>query len=294
MSGFDFSKIPAVILAAGKGERMNSDLPKVAHEVLGVPLVRWVSRALREAGIGRLIAVVGYKKETVQKLLEPDCTFVDQGDPRGTGHAVLAARAALKGYSGPIVVLSGDAPLVAPSTIRALVRGLDKLSADAVVMTACVDSPTGYGRIVRDAQGRITRIVEQADAKEEVTINEINGGAYAFEAPRIFDILSKVTSSAKGEYYLTDAVRLILEGGGKVEAARVTNPAEGWGVNSRRDLVSVANYLRWQILEEHMKNGVTVVDPSSVYIEDGVTIGRDTTVFPYTVLQRGVKIGARC
>lgn len=294
MSGPDFSKIPAVILAAGRGERMRSDFPKVAHEVLGVPLVRWVVRALQEAGFRRLLAVVGHGKEIVQKLLQGDCEFVDQGEPKGTGHAVLAVRPALGDYQGPLIVLNGDVPLVSPATLRALVVGLDKLSADAMVMTACVDPPTGYGRIVRNSQGRIERIVEEADAKMETMINEINGGAYGFRAPAIFEILSRVGPSAKGEYYLTDAVRLILEQGGRVEAARVSNPAEAWGVNARRDLVTVSNYLRWQLLEAHMRNGVTIVDPSSVYIEDGVSIGRDTIVYPYTVLQRGVTIGARC
>jgi bifunctional UDP-N-acetylglucosamine pyrophosphorylase/glucosamine-1-phosphate N-acetyltransferase len=294
MSGSDFASVPAVLLAAGRGERMSSDLPKVCHEVLGVPLVRWVIRALRGAGIRRIVAVVGHRKDLVQQILQEECEFVDQGEPKGTGHAVLAAREILRGYEGPLLVLNGDVPLVAPGTLRALVLGLDKLSADAMVMTACVDAPTGYGRIVRDSQGRIERIVEQADAKMETMISEINGGAYGFRAPAVFETLSRVQPSSKGEYYLTDAVRLILERGGRVEAARVTNPAEAWGVNTRRDLVTVSNYLRWELLEAHMRNGVTIVDPSSVYIEDGVSIGRDTIVYPYTVLQRGVTIGARC
>jgi len=228
-------------------------------------------------------------------VLGDDVRYVDQGEPKGTGHAVLACRKALQGYEGPLLVLNGDSPLVGPTNIRPLVSGLDKLKTDAIMFTACIDDPSGYGRVIRGQDGRVERIVEDADAGMEKTITEINSGAYAFRAPQIFDILSKITpKNAKNEYYLTDAISIILKNGGRVDAARANNPIEAYGVNTRRDQVVIQNYMRLQIIEQHLDNGVAILDPSSVYIEDDVTIGPDTTIEPYTVIRRGVTIGKGC
>jgi bifunctional UDP-N-acetylglucosamine pyrophosphorylase/glucosamine-1-phosphate N-acetyltransferase len=295
MADFDFSRVKGVILAAGRGVRIKSDLPKVVHPILGTPIVRYVAKSMKEAGLGELIAVVGYKKEMVIKTLGDEATFVDQGEPRGTGHALLACRRALSGYSGPLVVLNGDMPLISPETIRTLAAGLDKLSVDAMIVTACLDDPSGYGRVIRDEQGRVLRIVEESDAGMERTINEVNAGAYSFRAPQIFDTLARIRpENAKNEYYLTDAVALLLKARKKIQAVRVNNVAEAMGVNSRKDQVAVQNYLRWKIVERHMENGVAILDPSTVYIEDDVAIGRDSTIEPFTVIHRGVRIGNGC
>jgi bifunctional UDP-N-acetylglucosamine pyrophosphorylase/glucosamine-1-phosphate N-acetyltransferase len=274
---------------------MKSDLPKVVQPILGWPMVRYVVRNLKAVGIRDIIAVVGYRKEDVMKVLGDEVRYVDQGEPKGTGHAVLCCKKALQGYQGPLLVLNGDSPLVGETNIRPLVMGLDKLKADAVMFTACIDDPSGYGRVVRGKDGRVERIVEDADAGMEKTINEINSGAYAFRAPEIFDILSKITpKNAKKEYYLTDAVSIILKKGGRVEAARANNPIEAYGVNTRRDQIVIQNYMRLQIIEKHLENGVAILDPTSVYIEDDVTIGEGTTIEPYTVIRRGVTIGKGC
>jgi bifunctional UDP-N-acetylglucosamine pyrophosphorylase/glucosamine-1-phosphate N-acetyltransferase len=291
----DFAKIPAVVLAAGQGKRMNSDLPKVIHPILGTPMVGLVVRNLQAAGIDRVLAIVGHGKEQVIKALDKGCTPIDQGKPRGTGHAVLAARDELKGYTGPLLVLNGDVPLIRPDTIRSLVQSLDEAQAQAVLMTCRVIDPTGYGRIVRNDEGKVMRIVEHRDATDELSLNEINVGVYCFKAPEIFDTLEKVEPSASnGEIYLTDAARLILEAGGGVEGIHVADPTEAAGINSRKDLAAVTNFLRGQVLAAHMENGVTIVDPATVYIEEGVTIGRDTILYPFVMLQKGVRIGKRC
>lgn len=288
-------KAKAVVLAAGRGERMKSDLPKVAHEILGTPVVKYVLKALREAGVEDICAVVGHGADTVKNICGDQVTYVTQSEQRGTGHAVLQCRDAFKGYAGPLLVLNGDNPLISALTIRTIADALTRLNADAVLVTAILDDPSGYGRVVRDETGKVTRIIEDADAKMEKMINEVNAGAYCFRAPEIFETLSRIEpNNAKNEYYLTDAVALLLQSGKRVEACRVSNPAEAFGVNRRRDLVMISNYLRWQVLERHMDNGVTIVDPSTTYIEPEAVIGPDTVIFPYVVIRNGVVVGRKC
>lgn len=285
----------AIVLAAGRGERMKSEWPKVAHEILGTPVIRYVLRALGEAGIEDIYVVIGHGAEMVRKICGDRVTYVTQSEQRGTGHAVLQCREALKGYAGPLLVLNGDNPLISALTIRTITDALTRLKADAVLVTAVLEDPSGYGRVVRDETGRVTRIIEDADAKMEKMINEVNAGGYCFRAPEIFETLSRIEpNNARGEYYLTDAVALLLQNGGRVEACRVSNPAEAFGVNRRRDLVMISNYLRWQVLERLMDNGVTIVDPSTTYIEPEAVIGPDTVIFPYVVIHNGVVIGRKC
>lgn len=284
----------ALILAAGRGERFQSELPKVAHPILGTPMIHYVLRSLRAAGIERILAVVGYKKEIVTALLEGVET-VDQPEPRGTGHAVLCARDALKSHTGTLLVVNGDLPLLSPDSFRMLARGREDLNADAVLLTACINDPTGYGRIVRDDRGRFRKIVEEADAKLEKTIQEVNVGAYAFRCPEIFEVLAAVRpNNAKNEYYLTDAISLLLESGRRVEAARVSDPTEAMQVNSRVDLLAVMNLLRLRITDSFLQAGVAILDPSTTYIEDDVRIGPDTTIEPFSVIRKGVRIGRGC
>jgi bifunctional UDP-N-acetylglucosamine pyrophosphorylase/glucosamine-1-phosphate N-acetyltransferase len=288
--------VKAVILAAGKGVRMKSDRPKVLHELLGRPILDFVLRNLRLAGVREIIVVVGHQAENV-KAAATGCRFVEQKEQKGTGHALLCAQAELKDFSGDLFVVAGDAPLVGVETLRRMIEDHRAGKRDATFLSACLDDPKGYGRVVRDKEsGRFLRFVEEADATpEQRNIPECNSGGYVFRCPAIFDALREIKpDNKKGELYLTDALGLFVARGRTVEAVRSLNPAEIYGINSRRDLVAATNFIRWKVLEYHMDNGVTVIDPSTTFIEEDVTIGQDTVVQPFTILRRGVVIGKGC
>ncbi|HXG60175.1 MAG TPA: NTP transferase domain-containing protein [Planctomycetota bacterium] len=288
--------VKAVVLAAGKGVRMKSERAKVLHEVLGRPVLDYVLRHLRAAGVEDIVLVVGHQADRV-RAAAPGCRCVEQKEQKGTGHALLSAEPALAGFSGDLFVLAGDAPLIGPNTLRRMLDEHRRAGRDATFLSACLDDPTGYGRVLRDrATGRFLRFVEEADAApEQKNIPECNSGAYVLRAPAIFEALREVRpDNAKGEIYLTDALAVLASRGRPVDACRSQNPAEIYGINTRRDLVAVTNFLRWKILEHHMDGGVTVVDPSTTFIEDDVTIGADTVIHPFTVIRRGVSIGRGC
>ncbi|HEX7896362.1 MAG TPA: NTP transferase domain-containing protein [Planctomycetota bacterium] len=288
--------VKAIVLAAGKGTRMKSDRAKVLHGVLGRPVLDYVLRNLRDAGVSDIVVVVGHQADEVRKAA-PGCRFVEQTEQKGTGHAVLMAEPALAGFAGEVFVVAGDAPLIQG---RTLVRMLDEQRLNkrsATFLSACLDEPAGYGRVVRDAAtSKFLRLVEDVDATpEEKNISEVNSGAYVFKAPELFSALKGVQpNNAKGEIYLTDVLSLLLKAGKAVDPVRSTQPAEIYGINSRRDLVAATNFLRWKILERHMDAGVTIVDPSTTFIEEDVEIGQDTVVEPFTVIRRDVKIGKGC
>jgi len=288
--------VKAVVLAAGRGVRMKSDRPKVLHEILGRPVIDFVLRNLRLAGVEDIVVVVGHQAEKV-KAAAPGCRFVEQKEQKGTGHALRQVEPALKGFKGDLFVVAGDAPLVGPNTLQRLLDDHRQNGRDATVLSACLDDPTGYGRVVRDkASGRFLRFAEEVDATpEEKNIPESNSGEYVFRCPAIFEALAELKpDNAKGELYLTDALGILVSKGRPVDALRSLNPTEIYGINSRRDLVAATNYLRWKILEHHMDNGVSVVDPSTTFIEEDVTIGQDTVIQPFTVIRRGVVIGKEC
>jgi bifunctional UDP-N-acetylglucosamine pyrophosphorylase/glucosamine-1-phosphate N-acetyltransferase len=288
--------VKAVVLAAGKGVRMKSERPKVLHEILGRPVLDFVLRNLRLAGVQDIIVVVGHQAEKV-KAAAKDCRFAEQTIQKGTGHALLAAEPLLKGFSGDIFVVAGDAPLIGPDTLRRLYEDHRAQKRDATFLSACLDDPTGYGRVVRDrSSGRFQRFAEESDATpEEKNIPECNSGTYLFKAPAILEALRDVTpNNSKGELYLTDALGVLVGKGRAVDAVRSLVPTEIYGINSRRDLVAATNFIRWKILEYHMDNGVSVVDPSTTFIEEDVTIGQDTVIQPFSVIRRGVVIGKNC
>ena len=287
----------AVLLAAGQGVRMKSDRPKVLHKVLGTPMVRLALRALREAGADPVIVVVGYQAEAVQAALagEP-AVFVTQAQRKGTGHAVQLCEKAARAVRGPLVVMCGDTPLVTIPTLQALVAAHRKAAAAATLLTVRVGDPAGYGRIVRGPGGALRAIVEEADATpEQRLIDEINPAIYAFDPAALFTALRRVRpDNRKGEYYLTDVVRILIAGGADVKAVPAKDPAEVLGVNSRRDLATATEVLRRREVARHLDAGVTVVDPAATYIEAGVEIGADTVIFPFTVIRSGVRIGRHC
>lgn len=289
-------KVKAVVLAAGKGVRMKSERPKVLHEILGRPVLDFVLRNLRLAGVQDIVVVVGHQGDKV-RAAAPGCRFAEQKIQKGTGHALLAAEEALRGFGGDVFVVAGDAPLIGPDTLRRLLADHEANRRSATFLSACLDDPTGYGRVVRDpSTGRFLRFAEESDATpEEKNIPECNSGTYLFNTAAVFEALREVQpDNAKGELYLTDALAVLARKGQAVDGVRSIMPTEIYGINSRRDLVAATNFIRWKILEYHMDNGVSVVDPSTTFIEEDVTIGQDSVIQPFTVIRRGVVIGKDC
>ncbi|MEG1750989.1 MAG: bifunctional UDP-N-acetylglucosamine diphosphorylase/glucosamine-1-phosphate N-acetyltransferase GlmU [Raoultibacter sp.] len=276
----------AIVLAAGAGTRMKSHKPKVAHELLGKPLIRWVVDAAREAGISSIISVLGHERQQVIPLVEADTHIVFQENRWGTGDAVSVCREALAGKTGSVVVLSGDSPLIAPETIKSLVRTREQANAAMVVLTMESPDPTGYGRIVRDAQGNLERIVEQKDCNAtETLITECNSGFYCFDIVELFGALSQVkTDNAQGEYYLTDVLGICREAGKRVLALKTDDADQCQGINSRVQLAAAGRCLQSRINEAHMMAGVTMTDPSLVWIGPDVKIAADVELLPLTFL----------
>lgn len=236
----------AIILAAGAGTRMKSDKPKVAHEVLGKPLVGWVLDAAQDAGIDRVVTVVGHKREQVIPLVENRSEIAIQAEQKGTAHAVLSCADALAGFDGSLLVLSGDCPLITAKTMRALIEMREEANAAVVVLTMDMDNPFGYGRIIRDADGAVARIVEQKDATpEEAAVTECNSGFYCFDAKALFEALAQVGSdNAQGEFYLTDVLEISRNAGRAVLALMADDPTECMGINTPEQLAAVEEIAR--------------------------------------------------
>ncbi len=288
--------VKAVVLAAGKGVRMRSERAKVLHEILGRPVLSYVLRNLRQAGVDDIVVVVGHQAEKV-KAVAAGCRFVEQKEQKGTGHALMQAEAGLAGFAGDLFVLAGDAPLVGPKTLARMLDEHRLNGRDATFLSACLDDPSGYGRVLRDKPGgKFLGFVEEIDATpEQKNIPESNSGEYVFRAPAVFEALREIRAdNKKGELYLTDALRVLVSKGRTVDACRSVQPPEIYGVNSRRDLVAATNFIRWKVLEHHMDQGVTIVDPSTTFIEEDVTIGEDTVVQPFTVIRHDVTVGRSC
>ena len=290
--------VSALILAAGAGTRMKSEKPKVAHEVLGKPLVRWVIDAAHDAGIVDIISVLGHQSEKVAPLVEADTHIVIQENQLGTADAVNAAREAMTEdgsiKAGSLVVLSGDCPLITPETIAALVKKQQDTQAAVVVLTMQMENPFGYGRIVRAEEDSVARIVEQKDCSEdEARITECNSGFYCFDAPALFDALSRVSNNnAQGEYYLTDVLEICRNDGRKVLALTTDNAQEAMGVNSRIQLAEASRAMQMRINTRHMAAGVTMWDPTQVWIGADVTIDSDVELLPQVMLMGTTHIGS--
>ena len=284
--------LQAIILAAGEGTRMKSAKPKVLHEVLGKPMVRWVVDAAHEAGVEDVVCVLGHGREAVEPIVAGDARVAVQAEQRGTADAVAAAVLALAGATGSLLVLSGDCPLITPQTIAALAQARDEADAGVVVLTMKVDDPTGYGRIVRDAQGQVERIVEQKDCTpEQAQICECNSGFYCFDAELLFDALGKVdTNNAQGEFYLTDVIEIARKAGRAV-VAYTADAAECLGVNTRVQLAAATKIMQRRINERHMLAGVTMLDPDTVWIGPDVTIDPDVEILPQVMLAGKTHIG---
>ncbi len=290
-----------VIMAAGLGTRMKSGRAKVLHPVGGRPLVAHVTRTALELTPDRLVVVVGHQASEVEAAVQAAAPgvvgildFALQTEQLGTGHAVQQAARAFSG--GTVVVLSGDVPLVEASTLRALLVAHRDGGYAATLLSTRLADPTGYGRIVRGPAGDFRRIVEHRDATSaELELNEINAGIYAFEAPALVPALERLsTGNAQGEYYLTDVLGKLVDAGQHVGVLLHEDPHEVLGVNSRVDLADTESRLRRRTLERLMIAGVTLVDPSTTYVDDTVEIGRDTTILPGTILAGSTRIGENC
>ncbi len=281
----------AIVLAAGKGTRMKSDLPKVLHRVCGLPMVEHVVRALRGAGVDRIVVVVGHGGEEVRKALGDSVEYAWQREQLGTGHAVRCAAEGLKDHDGPIIVASGDTPLVDADAMATLLRA--HAGGALTVATARLDDPAGYGRIVRDAAGKPTRIVEQKDASpEQRAIQEVNAGLYAFEGKVLSRLLPALRNhNSQREYYLTDLVHMASSEGLAV-GAHLADAALLQGVNDRWQLAEAEAILRRTILRKHALNGVTLRDPATTYVEADVQIGPDATLEPGCHLKGLTTVGA--
>ena len=271
---------------------------KVLHEVCGKGILAWVLDACREAGTKEQIVVVGAMRDQVMDAFSGagDITWVVQEPQQGTGHAVMAAEEALSDFEGDLVILVGDAPLVRPETIRTLLEAHRHEDAAVTLLTAVLDDPKWFGRILRDSRGTLQGIIEVKEATpEQLEIREVNPSYYAYHWPALKEVLPRIsTDNAKGEYYLTDAVGLLIEAGRKAVAVPAAEPEECEAVNSREDLARVTGIMRQRINRMHMAAGVTIADPATTYIEHDVEIGQDTVIGPCTVIRGPTRIGAGC
>lgn len=289
------SRLVAVVLAAGKGTRMKSRLPKAAHAVCGKPMARYPVDAARELGAERVVVVVGHEADAVRAAVGDDVEYALQAEQRGTGHAVMQAERAVR-EADDVLVLNGDLTLVTAEELRTLLAHHRSTGAAATLLTAELEDPGSYGRVVRRPDGSVDRIVERRDASpEEAAIHEINVGLYCFRAAELRDCLSRLRpDNDQGEYYLTDVVGLLVGDGRRVEAVVAADPRCALGVNDRVELAEAAAIQRERILRRHMLAGVTLIDPLTTYIDANVEVGQDTIIHPMSVLQGKTVIGADC
>lgn len=285
-----------VIMAAGKGTRMNSAKSKLVHKIYGKELVKRVVELAQKIGSDEIVAVVGHLREQVQEVLGDSVKYAYQDELLGTGHAVMQAKKYLQGKKGKVVILYGDVPIIRPETLKNLINKSIKNKEYATLLTAKYENPTGYGRIIRDEGGNIKAIVEEKDADPlQKKIKEINSGIYCFDIEELLNALEKVNNdNAQGEYYLTDVIKIMNDEGLKTGAVIVEDNTEILGVNDRSQLELLTRVLRMRINSEHMKNGVTIEDSNSTYIYDDVEIGMDTVIHPNTIIKNNVVIGANC
>ncbi len=283
-----------IILAAGKGTRFKSEFPKVLHKILGKPMLWYIIKAAEKAEANEIVVIAGYKRNLIEKFLEEEnlkVKTVFQKEQLGTGHAVLCTEEVFKNYDGKVVVLNGDTPLIKPEDIKNLVS----IESDMVILTGETETPSGYGRVIRNG-GEVLRIVEEKDATdEEKEVKEINSGIYAFRAKPLFEALKSLKNdNAQGEYYLPDVLKIFKEKGLKVKAIKTEDFNSIMGVNNRYELSRAEKILSERIIKNHQLNGVTIHNPKSCYIEPEVKIGKDTEIFGPIYIKGKTSIGEHC
>jgi bifunctional UDP-N-acetylglucosamine pyrophosphorylase/glucosamine-1-phosphate N-acetyltransferase len=290
-------ELGVILLAAGQGTRMKSDFPKVLHPLAGRALFLHALGTAQRLNPKRVAIVIGHGADAVRNAyLGNNVAWITQEQQLGTGHAVLCARESFEGLDGEVIILSGDVPLIQELTLRKMIEHHRSRNAAVTLLTASLDNPKGYGRILRDGRNAITGIVEEKDATStQRQISEVNAGIYVVSAPFVFAALSKVKNhNQQGEYYLPDIVAITLDQGENVETVRVGDVWEMMGVNTREELAFMEKNLRQSINQKWMLAGVTLKDPDTTYIDDGVTIGRDTVIGPNTQLRGKTVVGERC
>ncbi|MDI6770670.1 MAG: bifunctional UDP-N-acetylglucosamine diphosphorylase/glucosamine-1-phosphate N-acetyltransferase GlmU [Anaerolineales bacterium] len=288
-------KVTAVILAAGQGTRMRSDLPKVMHAVCGQPMIYYAIQAAKAASSETPVVVIGHAADAVKDYVHDSARLVFQEKQLGTGHAVLQAESFLRGKSDYVIVTYADMPLLRAETLSRLVATQGANPGPITLLTVIADDPRGFGRIIRKPDGSVEAILEEAQASpEQLTIQELNVGAYCFSADWLWEALHRIPLSPKGEYYLTDTVELAVKAGLPVQALLLDDPLEAIGINTRIHLSEAEVAMRQRINSAHMLAGVTLINPQMTYIEAGVTIGLDTVIWPNSYLQGGTRIGENC
>jgi bifunctional UDP-N-acetylglucosamine pyrophosphorylase/glucosamine-1-phosphate N-acetyltransferase len=284
--------LAAVVMAGGLGTRMKSAVPKHFHELLGRRMVDWIIEVGRETGAEPIVVVAS--PATRDEFTESGVTIAVQEKPLGTGDAVRAARVALESHGGDVLVLSGDTPLLTSQLLRELIEAHHREDADATILSAEPPDPRLYGRVVRAADGSVVKVVEGTDAtEEEQKIGEINSSIYVFKGAALWPALDKLEpKNVQGELYLTDAIAIIVDGGGKVAAHVAADSREADGVNTRAELAQAAGVLRDRINDAHMLAGVTIVDPKTTWIDPTVEIEPDVTIQPFTLLRGATRIAS--
>ena len=288
--------INAVILAAGEGTRMKSKMPKVLHEVMGRPMVKRVVDTAKDLEAKNICVVTGHMSETVQEALKDEgVSFAVQEKQLGTGHAVMQAEEYIN-ENEDVLILYGDTPLIKAETLEKLIEYHRSENNGVSIISAIVEDSAGYGHIIRDKDGNFVKNVEYKDATpEEKLVKEINSGIYCFKGSSLKKALKLITNdNAQGEYYLPDALEIILKSGEKVNAMTIGDVTEFFGVNNRVQLAQANKIMQKRINEKHMLNGVTIIDPTDTYIADDVEIGMDTIIYPGCVLEGKTVIGDDC
>ncbi len=288
----------AVILAAGKSTRMKTDLPKVMHDISGRPMLAYVLDACRGAGITDCYVVVGFGKEIITEAFsqEPGIHFVEQREQNGTGHAVSMCAEALSGFAGDVVVIAGDMPMIRAETLRELLDNHYSAGAAASMATTVLDDPFGYGRIIRNVDGRFEEIVEHRDCTpEQLEVTEVNPSYYCFDAGTLFAALPQIKAdNAKGEYYITDVLAIVRRSGKPVSAVTRVPADDAVGINSRADLADITRLMQRRIQVGWMDDGVTIVDPENTWIDSRTQIGPETVIKPFSYIEGNARIGAGC
>lgn len=286
----------AIVLAAGQGTRMKSSLYKVLHPVCGKSMVAHVIDHVQQLGTDRIVTIVGHGAEKVEQTLGNVSEYALQAEQLGTAHAVMQAESVLGDLDGTTIVICGDTPLIRPSTMEKLIEHHRDTNAKATILTAFADDPTGYGRIIRGEQGEVLRNIEHKDAtEEERAVQEINTGTYCFDNRALFEALHKVNNdNVQGEYYLPDVLSILRQAGAFVGAYATDDFSETLGVNDRVALSQAEETMRLRIAEEHMRNGVTIINPQNTYISADAKIGSDTVLQPGVMIEGETIIGSEC
>ncbi|RRD37943.1 bifunctional UDP-N-acetylglucosamine diphosphorylase/glucosamine-1-phosphate N-acetyltransferase GlmU [Leptotrichia sp. OH3620_COT-345] len=284
----------SLILAAGKGTRMKSEKPKVLHEVNGMPMLKRVLKVMENIGTENNIFILGHKKDEVLKVMG-DIEYVEQKEQLGTGHAVLMAKDKLEKCKDDVLITYGDAPLLKEETLNKMKEQFYTKNLDCILLSCKVSVPFGYGRIIKK-DGNVVNVIEEKEAdEEEKKINEVNTGVYIFKYDSLMEVIGKINNNnLKGEYYLTDTIKILSDMGYKLESYQIEDEEEVLGVNSKAQLAQASKILRNRKNNYLMDNGVIIIDPDTTYIEEQVVIGEDTVIYPNIIIQGNTEIGRNC